>query len=81
MKQDLPFISISDLRISYDDVIIQKDLSFSINNKDIFIIMGVSGCGKSTLLRCLIGLVKPDSGKVLYGGSSFGTWILTKEIL
>ena len=48
-----------------------QDLNFTVNQGDIFIIMGASGCGKSTLLRVLIGLKRPSGGEVLYGDTSF----------
>ena len=57
--------------MAYGDFVIQRDLSFSINHSDIFIIMGGSGCGKSTLLRHLIGLKKPAEGQVYYGDIDF----------
>lgn len=37
------------------------------------LIIGGSGTGKSVLLKCMIGLVKPDSGEVLYDGRNFLT--------
>ena len=57
--------------MAYGDFVIQRDLSFTVNRGDIFIIMGGSGCGKSTLLRHLIGLKSPARGKVFYGDVSF----------
>ncbi len=41
------------------------DASFSINEGEIFVVMGLSGSGKSTLLRMLNLLVKPSSGEIL----------------
>ena len=38
---------------------------------DTSLIIGGSGTGKSVLLKCMIGLVKPDSGEVLYDGRDF----------
>ena len=60
-----------DLTMAYGDFLIQRDLTFTINRGDIFIVMGGSGCGKSTLLRHLVGLQSPAKGKVLYGNVSF----------
>jgi phospholipid/cholesterol/gamma-HCH transport system ATP-binding protein len=57
--------------MKYGEVLIQRDLSFSIRKGDIFVIMGGSGCGKSTLLKHLIGLVPPSAGQILYNGRSF----------
>ena len=56
--------------MAYGSVVIQRDLTFTVQRSDIFIIMGGSGCGKSTLLRHLIGLQTPARGDVLYNGQS-----------
>ena len=56
--------------MAYGSVVIQRDLTFTVQRGDIFIIMGGSGCGKSTLLRHLIGLQTPIKGDVLYNGQS-----------
>src|SRR5437588_6522010 len=66
-----PRITINDLTMAYGSFVIQRDLTFSIQPGEIFIIMGGSGCGKSTLLRHLIGLLRPALGDVLYDGESF----------
>lgn len=57
--------------MAYGDFLIQRDLNFSINRGDVFIIMGGSGCGKSTLLRHLIGLQQPAKGDVFYDQQNF----------
>jgi phospholipid/cholesterol/gamma-HCH transport system ATP-binding protein len=59
--------------MAYGSYVIQRDLSFTVDRSEIFIIMGGSGCGKSTLLRHLIGLVQPAQGDVRYDGRSFCT--------
>lgn len=64
-------IEVRDLTMAYGSFVIQRDLSFTIDRGDIFIIMGGSGCGKSTLLRHLVGLKEPAKGQVIYGGASF----------
>jgi len=66
-----PHIIVTDLTMAYGDFVIQRDLSFTVNHNDIFIIMGGSGCGKSTLLRHLIGLKSPAKGRVYYGDIDF----------
>ena len=64
-------IEVRELTMAYGDRVIQRDVSFTINRGDIFVIMGGSGCGKSTLLRHMIGLSAPARGDVLYDGQSF----------
>src|SRR5688572_1752058 len=43
-----------------------NDVYLKIASGDVLAILGPSGCGKSTLLRLAAGLLKPDSGRVLY---------------
>ncbi len=57
--------------MAYGAFVLMRDLEFTINRGDVFIIMGGSGCGKSTLLRHLIGLKEPAKGDILYNGRSF----------
>ena len=71
MSVPVPHIEVQDLTMAYGDFIIQRNLNFTINRGDIFIIMGGSGCGKSTLLRHLVGLKSPAAGRVLYQGVDF----------
>lgn len=71
MEQVKPHITVQDLTMAFGPFVVQKDLSFTINRGDIFIIMGGSGCGKSTLLRHMVGLQRPANGRVLYEDMSF----------
>ncbi len=63
-------ITVDNLTMAYGDFVVMRDLNFTINKGDIFIIMGGSGCGKSTLLHVLVGLLKPATGYVFYGKTS-----------
>ncbi len=42
--------------------------TFSVNKKEIFVLMGLSGSGKSTVIRCLNRLISPTCGEVLVNG-------------
>jgi len=66
-----PHIEVRGLTMSYGSRVIQRDLDFTVNRGDIFVIMGGSGCGKSTLLKHMIGLYEPAAGEILYDGASF----------
>src|SRR4029453_6916885 len=70
-------IVVRDLTMAYGSFVIQRDLSFTVQRGDIFIIMGGSGCGKSTLLRHLIGFKPPAQGEGQIAGQSL--WEATPE--
>jgi phospholipid/cholesterol/gamma-HCH transport system ATP-binding protein len=70
-KSKEPHIIVNDLTMAYGTFVVQRDLTFTVNRGDIFIIMGGSGCGKSTLMRHMIGLKAPAKGTVNYDGLSF----------
>lgn len=59
-----PAISVQDLTIAWEQRVLMKDVSFTVEKRDIFVILGGSGCGKSTLLRHIIGLSEPRHGKI-----------------
>ncbi len=58
-------LSIENLNIFYDKFHAVKDISFSLDQKEIVVICGPSGSGKSTLIRSIAGLEKYKSGKIL----------------
>ena len=72
-----PHLDIRNLKMAYGDVVIQKNLNFSVKHGEVFIIMGGSGCGKSTLLRHLVGLLEPSSGDILVNGVNL--WQVSPE--
>jgi len=63
-----PHLDIRNLTMAYGDVVIQKNLNFTVKHGEVFVIMGGSGCGKSTLLRHLVGLMEPAVGEILING-------------
>ncbi len=64
-------ITVKNLTMAYGSFVLQRDLNFTVNEADIFVVMGGSGCGKSTLLRHLVGLNEAAAGEVLYGDRNF----------
>ncbi len=66
-----PHIIVHDLTMAYGSFVVMRDLNFTVNRGDIFIIMGGSGCGKSTLMKIMVGLKEPATGQVFYGDVSF----------
>ena len=66
-------ISVENLDAYYGDRQILKNVSVSIREGEIFVIMGGSGSGKSTLLRYMLALERPRSGRVLVLGKDLAT--------
>ena len=53
----------------YDDgTVALKDVSFSVNEGEFLVIIGLSGSGKSTLLRCINRLIDPTEGRITWNG-------------
>ena len=53
---------------SYGANQVLKDLSFSINAHEKVAILGGSGVGKTTILKLIVGLIRPDSGRIIIDG-------------
>jgi len=64
----IPAIEFQDVTIIYDGRKILDELSFKVMKGETKIILGGSGCGKSTTIKLVLGLLKPDSGKILVDG-------------
>lgn len=62
-------IKADDIKKSYGETHAMRGISLEIKRGEVLAIMGPSGSGKSTLLHTLAGIIKPDSGKVYFGGS------------
>ena len=73
----VPHIEVRGLSMAYGKFVVQRDLNFTVNKGDIFVIMGGNGCGKTTLMRAFIGLQRPAAGTVLYDGEDF--WQVAPE--
>jgi phospholipid/cholesterol/gamma-HCH transport system ATP-binding protein len=61
---------IQNICTEFDDNIVHHNLNLKVKRGDILALVGRSGCGKTTLLRHIIGLTKPQSGKVLLFGEN-----------
>ncbi len=45
-----------------------RDVSFDVQEGEVFVVLGGSGCGKSTLMRLMIGLDRPNTGQIMVLG-------------
>ena len=57
-------LSIKEVQEKTGHVVAVKDVSFSIEKGETFVVMGLSGSGKSTLVRCISRLIEPTAGTV-----------------
>ena len=64
----IPAIEFQNVVLSFDDRVILDHLSFKVMKGETKIILGGSGGGKSTIIKLVLGLLKPDSGRVLVDG-------------
>ncbi len=61
---DQPIIHVDGVTQRFGSRVIFRDVSFSVNAGEVFVILGGSGCGKSTLMKQLIGLLLPSAGHI-----------------
>lgn len=64
----MSFVEINTLSKAFDQKIVLKDLTLSVEKGDSFVVIGGSGTGKSVLIKCIMGLIYPDSGQILLKG-------------
>ncbi len=61
-KNSNSIISFENISLSYGNRLILDNISFKINESEIFGMLGPNGVGKSTIFNLITGLIKPDSG-------------------
>ena len=64
-------IEITDLRKSFDDKTVLRGITSTFEDGKTSLIIGRSGSGKTVLMKCIVGLLEPTSGDVVYDGRSF----------
>jgi len=68
-----PEVAFEDVVLAFDDKVILNRVSFSVMPGRMHVILGASGAGKSTILRIILGLLRPDAGRVLIKGRRVDT--------
>jgi phospholipid/cholesterol/gamma-HCH transport system ATP-binding protein len=63
-----PIVVFDMVNLSFDEKVILRDLSFTLQTGHTKIFLGASGAGKSTILRLTLGLLQPDSGHIFVNG-------------
>ena len=70
---DPPAVEFDRVSIAFDDRQVLRDLSFAVPTGAMKLLFGASGAGKSTILKLILGLLRPDSGRVLINGTRIDT--------
>src|SRR5512132_3967885 len=68
MERSNSAIEFENVTMAYDERVILDGVSFIVNPGETKIVMGGSGTGKSTILKLVLGLIKPQGGKILIDG-------------
>ncbi len=61
-----PLIEIKNLSAGYDSRTVLRDVNLTVYDRDFLGIIGPNGGGKTTLIKCILGLLKPTAGAILY---------------
>jgi len=64
----IPAIEFREVVLAFDDKVVLNKLSFKVNRGETRIILGGSGGGKSTIIKLVLGLLKPDAGRIFVDG-------------
>ncbi len=63
-----PIIVFDNVTLAFDEKVILRNVSFTLKTGHTKVFLGASGAGKSTILRLILGLLKPDKGRIFVNG-------------
>ena len=75
------FLRVHDVSKEFGQVRAVDQLSFTVRRGEIFAFLGPNGAGKSTTVRMLVGILRPDSGRIRYHENGQATEMLAPSLL
>jgi phospholipid/cholesterol/gamma-HCH transport system ATP-binding protein len=69
----VPVVAFDKVSIAFDDNVVLREVSFSLYDGRMMILLGGSGTGKSVVLKLILGLLRPDSGSIHINGERIDT--------
>lgn len=78
MSKKSNILEVKDLTISRGNNLLIENLSFSMQEGDTVWVAGSNGIGKTSLLKCIAGLLRPESGQVIWDGQDIHKYISSK---
>lgn len=63
-------IKFENVNKSFGKLHVLKNVNVELNRGECIALIGPNGCGKTTLIKCILGMVLPDSGKILFEGKN-----------
>ena len=63
-----PLLQMKDIVVCYGSFVANDHLDLEVHEGEIHALLGENGAGKTTLMKALVGLVKPTSGQIIFGG-------------
>jgi len=68
ISSDIPKIELQDVKKTFGKKVVLDGINLTIAKGESLVAIGGSGTGKSVLLKCILGLIKPDSGSIKIDG-------------
>jgi len=69
-----PILKLEGLRKSFGGLVAVNRLSFEVEEGEILGFIGPNGAGKTTVLSCIMGALRPDSGRIIFRGREITGW-------
>ena len=72
-------LELKNICFTRDEKKILDNVSLKLDNDKFIVITGPNGSGKSTIAKIIMGIVKPDSGQILFNGKDITNWSIDKR--